>query len=662
MADTTGTTAVDDTVTVSLNIGASNGQRAIALTTLNVPSAVTAANALTVKAGTVVSAKNAGLGDYSAANPTGVVGKTGAKIGSFTVRAGAGEDVNITKITLSDDATNALGDEYQNLLIKRQDTGAQVGSTIGTLQTSVSYSYEFSPASTLTITNGQTMIFDVYADILSNASKTASAYAAILVASVTATGVSTAADASDATDRTLQNVYLAAAGSLTVENVASSDQVPAQIVHASGATANVVDVYKFKMTAYTESIDVSRIIISDTIVASTYNATTADGRPTTTLYNFELYDGTTKLAGPVSMTATSSTLTNGGYIDFNLGTATPLNVPAGTAKTLTLKATVNDRSGVSSGTTHTFALKTDPLEEGGTPTTRAVSAQGHDSSTASNGPTTAATGNAITVRTSYPIVSRLATSQTSLPSGSGTDLSIAKFKVKAQGGEIRLKKLTFDVTINDTTTSTVLSFSGFKLFRNGSQVASTEYDLFDGTGTAAADQLSNSGTAVLSTDTLSDIGSPVSTSTRMILLFAAQADLDAGDTGTGEEVISAGSENTYEITANYTNAHQGATTDSDSIVTQLLGEATTVTTPTTSNLSRLPATTYRFGAVGLGSSATLTSNTDYNFIWSDYSANIGDHTNSIPSTGIDWTYGYQVRGADTVSQVFLPLSSWTLSK
>ena len=665
VGDTTGTTAVNDTLTISLNIGASNGQRSIALTTLNVPSSSTSANLLTVKAGTVATAKNQGLGDYSVSSPTGVVGKTGAKIGSFTVKAGAGEDVNVTKITLSDKNTAgyALGVDYQNLLIKRQDTGAQVGSTIGTLQTgtNINYSYEFSPATTLTITNGQTLIFDVYADILSNAVNTGTAYAALRVLDIAATGVSTSADAGDTTDVALQNVYLSASGSLTIENVASSDQVPAQIVYASGATDNVVDVYKFKMTALTESIDVSRVIVTDTIVASTYNATTANGKPTTTLYNFSLYDGTTKLAGPVSLTSTS-TPTNGGYLDFNLGTATPLNVVPGSPKTLTVKATVNNYAALSSGSTHQFSLNTAPIQDSATPT-RAITAQGHDSSVAKNGPTSGVSGSAITVRVSYPVLTRLAAA-TSLPSGSGSDLLIAKFKVKAAGGEVRLKKMTFDVTVNDTTTSTALSFSSFKLFRNGSQVASTEYDIFDGTGTAAADQLSNAGTATLSTSALKGAteGAPVSTSTRMILVFAPVANLAAAGTSAGEEVISGGAENTYEIKANYTNAHQGATTDSDSIVTQLLGEATTVTAPTTNDLARLTASTYRFGVVGLGSSATLSSNTDYNFIWSDYSANTGDHTNTIPSTGADWTMGYQVRGADTVSQVFLPLDSWTLSK
>ena len=108
VADTTGSTAVEDTVAVSIIQGASNGQRAIALTTLNVPGSSTAANTLTVKAGTVTTAKNTGLGDYSASSPTGVTGKTGVKIGSFTVKAGAGENVNVTKITLSD-ASNDLG-------------------------------------------------------------------------------------------------------------------------------------------------------------------------------------------------------------------------------------------------------------------------------------------------------------------------------------------------------------------------------------------------------------------------------------------------------------------------------------------------------------------------------------------------------------------------
>jgi hypothetical protein len=653
VADTTGTTEVNDTVTITLNGGGTNGQRASALTTLPVPSSGVNANTLTVKSGTVTTAKNTGLGDYSSASPTGVVGKTGVKIGSFTVKAGSGEDVNVTKITLSDNATDALGDEYQNLLIKRQDTGAQVGSTIGTLQTSTSYSYEFSPATTLTITNGQTMIFDVYADILSNASKTATAYQALRVLNVAATGFSTSADASDATDVNLQNVYLAASGSLTIENVASSDQVPAQIVYASGTTNNVVDVYKFKLTALTESIDISRVIVSDTISISSGSATTANGKPTTTLYNFELWNGATKVAGPVSLYSTSTPV-NGGYLDFNMGTVTPLNVVPGTPVTLTVKATVNQAAALSSGSTHTFSLNATPIQDSST--TRAITAQGHDSSASKNGPSTGVSGNAITVRVSYPILTKLAASP-NLPSGSGSALTIAKFKVKAGGDDISLKKITFDVTINDTTTTTALSFSAFKLYRNGSLVASTEYDIFDGLGTVATNQLSNSGTGSMSVVTLksASAGAQYSTSTRMILVFDNVTNLAAGGTAAGEEVISGGSENTYEIKADYTNAHQGATTDSDSIVVQLLGEASSVSAPSTGDLSVLAGASYRHGAIGIGG-------TSYNFIWSDYSSNTGDHTVTLPSTGADWTMGYQVRGADTTNQVFLPLDSWTLGK
>jgi len=652
VGDTTDSTVTEnDTFKFTLNIGASNGQRMSSLGTVNVPGARQDANTLTVKAGTVTSAKNTGMGDASSASPTGVAGRMGVRIGSFTVTAGAGEDVDVTKITLIDNGTDALGDEFQNLLIKDQSTGAQFGSIIGTLQTSTSYSYEFSPAAALRITNGQTKIFDIYADILSNASKTSSAYNAVKVYAVYATGVSTASAADDTNARTLQNVYLAASGTLTIEDVPASDQVQSNIVYASDTATNVVELYKFKLTALVEQMDITRFVITDTITAGT--ATTANGKPTTTLYNFELYDGTTKVAGPVSLYSTS-TPTNGGYIDFNLGSGSPFTIPAGVSKVLTLKATVNTWDQVSSGATHSFKLHNTPLQDSSV--TRAITARGHDSNVSKDGPSSALTGgNNITVRKSYPVVTRLALPTTTLNSGSTDGVSIAKYSVTATGNDIRLKKLTFNVTLNDTTTSTLMSLSSFKLYRNGTEMGSSEYAIFDGSGTAQADELSHSGTATLSTDTLKgSLGAANSTSTRMVVVFSTRALLAAGQTGSGEETIAAGSTNTYEIKCNVANAHQGATTDSDSVVVTLLGEDS-ISSNYTGNLSNVAATTYRFGVVGLNS-------TNYNFVWSDYSANIGDHTSTIPSTGGDWTYGYQVRSTASTPASYIPLDSWTLSK
>ncbi|MBU2576008.1 hypothetical protein KKF64_02885, partial [Patescibacteria group bacterium] len=148
-----------------------------------------------------------------------------------------------------------------------------------------------------------------------------------------------------------------------------------------------------------------------------------------------------------------------------------------------------------------------------------------------------------------------------------------------------------------------------------------------------------------------------STSTRAVLVFGAHADYDAAaDTGSGEEVISSGSTNTYEIRADVTNAHQGASTDADSITVTLLGDDSAAVL--SANLVNNTDADHRFGVVTLGSAHTTT---DYNFIWSDYSENTNSHTHTIPSTGTGWTHGFQVPSTSAATS-FIPLDNWTLTK
>ncbi len=672
VADTTGTLSTS-TVAITLNGGGTNGQRMTSLGTIAVPSSSKAANTLTLKTGTASVAKNTGFGDASAASPSGVVGRTNVKIGSFTIIAGAGEDINVTKITMSDKNTAGYGlsADFQNLKVMLGTT--QIGSTIGTLQSTDDYSYDFSPVTAVAIANGQTKIFDVYADIITGATHTAAAFAALRVKSISATGVSTSADAGYSTAVPLQNVYIAASGTLLIENVAASDQVQANMVYASGVTTNEVELYKFKLTAYTESIDITRVIISDTITSLELGATTTNGKPTSSLSFFKLYEGST-LIGSNTLTATN-TPTVGGYIDFNIGSATPLNIAAGVAKVLTLKATVNDWGQISSGSKHQFTVRTnDPIQDTGL--TYAITARGHDSSVTKDGPATALTAsNATTARKSYPVVKGVypGSSETwlKLASGASSGQTIAKFTVSAVGNEIRLKKMTFNIALSDTTTSTYLTLSSFKLYRNGTLLGSTEYDIFDGTGTVAADQLSNSGTATLSLDTLKGVANPVftSSSTRAVLIFAPVSEVAVAENGEGEEIIASGSTNTYEIKCDIAGANH-VTTDSDSIVTTLLGDDT-LTNPVTGYLmyatSTGAAVTYRNGITTIATSTAYvySNSTNYNFIWSDNSVNVGDHVSTVnlmsATVGGDWVTGYEVRKSDTGSN-FLPLDSWTLSK
>lgn len=684
-------------IAVTLNAGSSNARALSSSTALSTGSVTS--NTLTVSTGTLSVTKNTAMVNASASTPTAVLGQQNVRIGSFVVSAGAGEGVTVTQITMTDDvgATtgSSLADTFYNLRLQSAGpadasgnyaAAAAIGQTVGTLTDTEDTTYNFTPNPAIKLNKSQQLTVDVYADVLSSASTTqlatvnADSNGIIYPSTVTATGNDTSSSANGSfgsAANALQALYIAANGTLTIENVPASTQVRSNIVYENQAD---VELYKFKMTALTEAADITRFLISDTITAQTLGATVANGTPTSTIYNFKLYDGSTLIAGPKNITA-STAPTVGGYIDFNLGGATPYRVSAGTEKVITLKGTISAWPSISSGSTHTFSLNANPIDP--VDTTRAVTARGVGSSTALNGPTSGVTGNAITVRRAYPVVERLALGSTTLSSGSTSQKQVANFKVTAVGGQVRLKKTTLDVSLTDSTTSTVMALTNFKLYRNGSLMGSTEYSIYDGTGTAAADELSHSGTASLTVASLGGgLGTQTgntanSTGTRVVILWGVQRTGIDGTTatlqsGTGEEVIAAGSSNTYELKVDIANAHSGASTDTDSVTVQLLGDDTQTADLTANLIPKTPSeganlTTsamYRNGIVSLAAS------TNYNFIWSDYSANTNDHSSSFrPTTatptpggsGVDWTHGYQVPSS-TGQASFIPLDSWVVSK
>jgi hypothetical protein len=676
--------AANDSISVTLAAGSSNARALSSSTSISTPSI--AGNTLTGATGSLTVAENTAVNDASASSPSGVLGDQNVIIGSFVLTAGAGEGVSISQITMTDAADgsttgSSLADQFQNLRLEsggpadlngNYAAGTAIGTTRGSLTDTVSTTYNFNPSPNIELGSAKQIVVNVYADVLSSASTTQlntindDTSGIIYPSTVTATGKDTSSSANGTMSDGLQRVYIAASGSLTIENVASSAQVKANII-ASGATD--VELYKFKLTALTEDVDVTRFIISDTIASLTLEATDANGKATSTLKNFKLFDGSTQVGATLSsLTKATATPVLGGYVDFNLGTANAYRLTAGSQKTITLKATVNAWPGISSGSTHTFSLNATPIQDAST--TRAITARGVGSSTALNGPSTGVTGNALTVRRSYPLVERLALTNTTLNSGSTSQASVAKFKITAVNGQVRIKKMTFSVSLTDTTTSTLLSLDNFKLHRNGILMGTSEYSIYDGTGTAAADALTqnNSGTAALTTHTLSQGGTGTSqaentTSTYITVMFGPLTDFEAGDTGTGEEVIDGGTTNTYEMKLDVANANAGTpSTDADSITVQLLGDDAQ-TAALTQNLSTLGMVTtdYRYGVVGLASS------TNYNFIWSDYSANTNDHDDAFNTgatgigTGKDWTHGYQVPSSSGQDS-YIPLDSWRLSK
>lgn len=671
--------AANDSISVTLDAGSSNARGLSSSTSISTPSV--AGNTLTGSTGTLTVAENTGIVDASASNPTGVSGQQNVVIGSFVITAGAGEGVTITQITLTDDvastAGSSLADTFQNMRLEsggpadangNYAAGTAIGTTVGTLTDTVDTTYNYNASPAIKLGVAKQMVVNVYADILSSATTTQlttvndDTTGVVYPSTVTATGDSTSASANGTMSAGLQNLYLAASGSLTIENVSGSSQIKANVI-TSGATG--VELYKFKLTALTEDVDVTRFIVSDTIAAETLNATVANGKPTSTLKNFKLFDGATQIGSTLSaLTTATATPTLGGYVDFNLGTANAFRVAKGTEKILTLKADVNAWPSISSGSTHTFSLNANPTENSGVAAsiTRAITARGVGSSVAVNGPTTGVTGNALTVRRAYPLVERLALTDTKLSGGATSQKQVANFKVTAVNGQVRLKKMTFSVSWTDTTTSTLLSLNNFKLHRNGSPMGSTEYSIFDGTGTAVGDELSHSGTAALTSQALANAGlasrAENSTSTYVTVMLGSQrTDIENADTGSGEEVIDAGGSNTYELLLDVASAHVGASTDSDSVTVQLLGDDSQTAALTQNLLVVAGGTTYRYGVAGL-------NGTNYNFLWSDYSANTNDHTSTFASTagtGKDWTHGYQVPTSSTQSS-YIPLGAWSISK
>ena len=672
----------DTTVQMSLNAGSSNA-RALSSST-SISTQAVSANTLTVKTGSLTLSENTAIGDASAASPSGVKGDQNVLIGSFVIAAGSGEGATITQITMTDDVTStsgsSLADVFQNLRLEsggpadagsNYASGTAIGVTKGSLTDTEDTTYNFNPSPSIVLNAAQQIVVNVYADALNSSTSTqindanGDADGVIYPSTVTATGNDTSASANGTMAATvgLQDIYIATSGALTVENVPNSQQISANI-YSTGE----IELYKFKMLGQVEDIDVTRFIINDAIASDTLGATSTSGKPTSTLKNFKLYDGATQIGTTLaSLSTVTPTPTAGGYLDFTLDSANPYRINANEEKVLTLKGTISAWPAISSGSTHTFSLQANPLEEV-TVSTRAVTSRGVGSSTALNRPTATQTGKAITIRRAYPVVTRLALPDSTLSGGASSQKTIAKFSVTATNGRIDMKKMTFDVNWTDTTTSTELQLDNFKLYRNGSLMTASEYSIFDGTGTAVADELTDTGTSILKITNFSQGsgGTVSSTGTRVVLVFSDQTNLLNAGTGAGEETIASGTTNTYEMKADIANAHVGATTDSDSISVQLLGDATE-TAALTSNLANYrlndqlgESVQYRDAVVTLGL-VTANNSTTYNFIWSDYSANTGDHTNTIISSGQDWTHGYQVRSSST-NDTYLPLDPWNLSK
>lgn len=327
-ADLTDTNVVaNDTFVVGVSAGSSNAQGVTSLSSIS--TVAQNASTLTVKSGTVTVAKNSAFGDKSATNPTGTINASAAKIASFIITAGSGESVDISQISVKDDAASpdCIGAYIQNLTLKNA-SGVQLGTTYAnpssSCTTANTYTFNISPS--VNIANGAQYVVDVFGDLKTSYTGAASL---IEVDSVTATGHDTGTSASASSQNlSTQAVYVASSGNYMVALDPDSPVALKLSPVLMGATNQMLA--KFKVTASTtENINITQIVLSNNVSSAA----------TGTLQNIKLYE--LESGNQIGSTVPSFDTTNA-TSTFVHAVFSSLNwsVPKGTSKTIVVQADV----------------------------------------------------------------------------------------------------------------------------------------------------------------------------------------------------------------------------------------------------------------------------------------------------------------------------------
>ncbi len=225
------------TVKVSLKASTSNGQGQSSLNAVNIPSSSdVSGNNITVTSSALTATKFSGYGDQ-----TMLPGTDSARIGSFTLSAGAAEGVNVNTIAM--DLSGYAG--VTNLVLKDSATGAQLGSTVTTPSASGNtFSVNF------TIPASGTKTINVYGNLLTTASGSVQA---TLTTSTAGTGAVTATNAALTGTQALQSMTIGT-GLLTIARSASNP-VNANVI----AGASNVEVNDYTFTSQTSPYTVSKL-------------------------------------------------------------------------------------------------------------------------------------------------------------------------------------------------------------------------------------------------------------------------------------------------------------------------------------------------------------------------------------------------------------------
>lgn len=421
---TTGT-AVDDiakgTVTAiqaTLAVGSGNAIPKVSLGTINVPSAATAGNSLTIATGSISLAKTS-----TYANQIVVLPATAFKIGSFQLSGNSTEKVNLNTLELDFTGADAFdpSDDLADLYIKYGANQTSVKGTVADTDNTWSINHELGLNATLQV--------EVYANVKSTATD-GDIDADTIIAALTATGVTASSSATVYADSNSSNstkdagfagqTITVGTGTITATKSASS---PSSAIVEDNGTVNTA---AFKFESTNDSYTVTDLALT---IADASNVGTVTVRGT----------GFTSVSKPGAASVSFSGLSipvaaNGSvvvFVDLVLGTV-----------------------GSGAGTSGASILTT------------LTSASGRDSAGAVATVTESnPAGNAMYVYKSLPTVTTQTLPDTKLTAGTKT---IAKFTVAASG-EIAWKKMIFTVT-----KTSVPVLTGATLWdSDGNQIAGT---------------------------------------------------------------------------------------------------------------------------------------------------------------------------------------------
>lgn len=573
----------------------------------------------------------------SPADQTAILNASGVTYAGFVLTAGSAEDVRVSSIKLTRTSSGTGADADLSNLALYSDAGARLTAYKSLATATVTFSAsDFLNSLGIDVTKGQQKLIYAKADVPSTATNNDKSSLGIDIAGSvivtgltsntnpnatltagpgTSTGVNWKTGTPAATD--LYEVTLSSGGSLTLAlnpdtPITASQAVGVQDVNGKAG----VSFTKLLFTAANEAVNLKSFL-----VIRSAGASAADGDFTA----IKLYDGTTLVA---------SGYLSGGTVEFNLTADKYISVPKNGTKVLTL---VGDLAGV--GTSGGASTGDDPklgvqynVQSGNWSASYAnkynVSAEGADSKSAIYAAASAALyGNTQIVRQSVPTLATGTLPSTLLSSGTKTlyKWTVSSDSVAATGWDGLVFKFTGSIHVDSTTVRTIGTDDTTTIKVDG------VYMIVSGDG--------NADTKLIDEGTMKVYNSATNTQVAGAWYFRTDTDANAGTYAvfvpTAEEVVAAGTTNTYELRGDL--GYGGFT-----------GDAVLVNVPDLASAVATGSLAAVFGTANAADSNTNSTTITKSFAWSDRSN--ASHTTSTA----DWSDDYKVPG--------VPMSTLTLSK